>query len=106
MSESTKGQSNRKRIMSEMINDLPNYNNLNYDNAVLRLAYKFNLAPDTIKYSYIPIFIEMKMMSIDKEYKIHIGKNIPDINPEMKPYLKAKRKLAKEEEEVNKEVIK
>ena len=96
-SESTKGQANRKRIMGEMINDLPNYDGMNYDNAVLRIAFKFNLAPDTVKYSYIPIFIEMKMMSIDKEYKIHIGNYTPEINPEMEPYLKAKKKLMEEE---------
>lgn len=95
MSESTKGQNARKRIMGEMINDLSNYDGQIYDNVVLRLAYKFNLAPDTIKYSYMPIFVEMKMMSIDKEYKIHVGK--PEINPEMKPYLEAKKKLKEEQ---------
>jgi hypothetical protein len=74
MSETTKGQSNRKRIMVEMVNDLPNYDGLLYDNSVLRIAYKFNLAPDTIRYSYLPIFIEMKMISIDESNIIHINK--------------------------------
>jgi hypothetical protein len=82
--------------MGEMINDLPNYDGQIYDNAVLRLAFKFNLAPDTIKYSYMPIFVEMKMISIDKEYKIHVGKVTKDPNPEMKPYLDAKKKLKEE----------
>jgi len=104
MSESTKGQNNRKRIITVMINDLSNYDGLLYDKAVLRLAYKFNLAPDTIRYSYLPIFLEMKMIHIDKEYKIHVGLDTqPEINPEMKPYLEAKKKLKKEQETEKKE---
>lgn len=90
--------------MTEMINDLLNYDGLLYDNTVLRLAFKFNLAPDTIKYSYLPIFLEMKMISIDKEYRIHIGEGVQsEINPLMKPYLEVKKKLKEEQETEKKE---
>lgn len=60
--------------MIEMVNDLPEYDGLLYDNAVLRLAYKFNLAPDTIRYSYLPIFIEIKIIRIDESNIMHVNK--------------------------------
>jgi hypothetical protein len=95
MSTSTKGQTNRKRIMGEMINKLPEYEGFLYDNTILELAYEFNLAPDTIKYSYMQIFIQRKIISLDEKYMIHIGKEYKPL-PEMKPYLDAKKKLAEE----------
>lgn len=88
--------------MAEMINKLPEYEGFLYDNVVLELAYEFNLAPDTVKYSYFPIFIQRKMIFLNENYMIHIGKNYKHIetktNPEMKPYLDAKKKLAEEKE--------
>lgn len=74
MSNSTRGQVNRQRIRIEMINKLPDYEGMPFDNAILELAWEFDLAPDTIRCSYMPMFIQKKLVHIDSKNIFHASK--------------------------------
>jgi hypothetical protein len=91
MSESTRGQSNRKRIMDEMKNRyselIPNYNEYEI---VTILADEFNLSPDTITYGYMRI--------LKRNFTLEGLKD----NPDAQPYLEAKKKLKEEEKKAKK----
>jgi hypothetical protein len=89
MSESTRGQLNRKRIMDEMKNRyselIPNYNE--YE-VVTILSDEFNLAPDTVTYSYLRI--------LKRNFTLEGLKN----NPDAQPYLESKKRLKEEKEKL------
>lgn len=58
MSEATHGQQNRKEIRQEVESALSNYCPNRIDRMANLIAYDFNLSPWTVRYTYLPMFID------------------------------------------------
>jgi len=57
LSDATKGQLNRRSIREKMESELEKYCPNTISRMANLIAYDFNLAPDTVKYSYLFMFI-------------------------------------------------
>jgi hypothetical protein len=58
MSQATKGQVNRKNIRMTIENSLSRYCPNELDRMANLIAYDFNLSPYTVRYTYLPMFID------------------------------------------------
>ena len=64
MSEATKGQDNRKNIRKTMESRLPEYCPNSLDRVANLIAYDFNLSPYTVRYTYLPMFIDKGVLTL------------------------------------------
>jgi hypothetical protein len=62
MSMATRGQTNRGNIRKAMENLLPKYLPNPLDALADYLAYELNLSPDTVKYTYLPMLVRLKIL--------------------------------------------
>jgi len=62
LSEATKGQSRRRQIRETIEADLPNFCPDTIDRLADRIAYKYNLSPYTVRYTYLPMFITVGVL--------------------------------------------
>jgi hypothetical protein len=58
MSQETKGQQNRKNIRQAIEQSLPKYCPNMPSKMANLIAYDFNLSPDTVRYCYLPMFVD------------------------------------------------
>ena len=63
MSEATRGQQNRKEIRQQMEFNLAKYFPDTLDRASNRIAYDYHLSPYTVRYTYLPMFIDVGMLA-------------------------------------------
>ena len=63
MSEATRGQQNRKEIRQQMEFNLAKYFPDTLDRASNRIAYDFHLSPYTVRYTYLPMFIDVGILA-------------------------------------------
>jgi hypothetical protein len=64
MSEETRGQRCRKNIRETIEHNLSKYVPNSFNSIAYRIAYDYNLSPDTIKYGYLPMWIEIGILEI------------------------------------------
>jgi hypothetical protein len=76
MSNATKGQQNRESIKEKMESELKEYCPNTIPRMANLIAYDFNLAPDTVRYSYLFMFISKGIL-----YKTSNG--LYDVNTEL-----------------------
>lgn len=62
MTEATKGQKNRKEIRNRIESELLNYCPNQIDKLSDPIAYDFNLSPYTVRYTYLPMFINVGIL--------------------------------------------
>lgn len=67
MSEETHGQQNRKRIKEQVEHNLSKYCPNTFNKMANLIAYDFNLCPDTLKYSYLPMFIDAGILEYNHD---------------------------------------
>ena len=63
MTEATRGQQNRKEIRQQMESTLTNYFPDTLDRASNRIAYDYHLSPYTVRYTYLPMFIDVGILA-------------------------------------------
>ena len=69
MSKTTRGQQARETIKDRIEESLPKYCPNDFRRMALLIAYDFNLAPDTVKYRYLDMFIEKGILKkVNGEY--------------------------------------
>jgi len=62
LSEATQGQSRRRQIRETIEADLPNFCPDTPDRLADRIAYKYNLSPYTVRYTYLPMFLTVGVL--------------------------------------------
>jgi hypothetical protein len=67
MSEETHGQQNRKRIREQIEHVLGKYCPNTFNKMANLIAYDFNLCPDTLKYSYLPMWIDVGILEVNSD---------------------------------------
>lgn len=67
MSEETRGQQNRKRIKEQVEHALSKYCPNPFNRMANLIAYDFNLCPDTLKYSYLPMFLDAGILEYNND---------------------------------------
>lgn len=67
MSEESKGQQIRKRIRETVENQLSKYCPNTFNKMANLIAYDLNLTPDTIKYNYLPMFIDAGILEYNND---------------------------------------
>lgn len=67
MSEESKGQRIRKRIRETVENQLHKYCPNTFNKMANLIAYDLNLTPDTIRYNYLPMFIDAGILEYDND---------------------------------------
>jgi predicted transcriptional regulator len=58
MSEATRGQQNRREIRRQIEASLANYCPNTLDKLANLVAYDFNLSPYTVRYTYLPMYVD------------------------------------------------
>ena len=64
MTESTQGQKNRKNIQDTLEPKLSEFCPNSLDKMANIIAYKFHLSPYTVRYSYLPMFIDAGILEL------------------------------------------
>ena len=64
MTESTQGQKNRKNIQDTLEPKLSEFCPNSLDKMANLIAYKFHLSPYTVRYSYLPMFIDAGILEL------------------------------------------
>jgi hypothetical protein len=67
MSEETRGQQNRKHIRQEIESVLSKYCPNRFNKMANLIAYDFNLSPDTLKYRYLPMFLDAGVLQFNED---------------------------------------
>jgi hypothetical protein len=67
MSEESKGQQIRKRIREQVESQLSKYCPNTFNKMANLIAYDFNLCPDTLKYNYLPMFIDAGILEFNHD---------------------------------------
>jgi hypothetical protein len=73
LSEESKGQQNRKNIRMAVEHSLSNYCPNTYNRMANLIAYDFNLCPDTVKYSYLSMFIEAGILEYNHDNQLDLS---------------------------------
>jgi hypothetical protein len=73
MSEESKGQQNRKNIRMAVEHSLLKYCPNTYNRMANLIAYDFNLCPDTVKYSYLSMFIEAGILEYNHDNQLDLS---------------------------------
>lgn len=79
MSESTKGQQNRKQIRQQIEATFEKYCPNTLEKLADYIAYEFNLSPYTVRYTYLPMFITVGILEFNDEGMVDLsakGKNL------------------------------
>jgi hypothetical protein len=72
MSEVTRGQTSRKIIRTEIENSLGKYLPAEYSKLANIIAYDFNLSPYTVRYTYLPMFLDAGIIELGQDGLIHL----------------------------------
>jgi len=72
MSEVTRGQTSRKIIRTEIENSLGKYLPAEYSKLANLIAYDFNLSPYTVRYTYLPMFLDAGVIEHGQDGLIHL----------------------------------
>ena len=67
MSQATKGQVNRKTIRATIEKTLSRYCPNEIERMANLIAYDFNLSPYTVRYTYLPMFIDKGILVFNGE---------------------------------------
>jgi hypothetical protein len=67
MSEESKGQQIRKNIRLGIEQALSKYCPNTISRMANLIAYDFNLSPDTLRYNYLPMFIDAGILELDQD---------------------------------------
>jgi hypothetical protein len=70
MSEETKGQQNRKRIQEDLEGKLAKYCPNNFNRVANLIAYDYHMNPDTLKYRYLPMYIDAGILQFDGDHNL------------------------------------
>lgn len=81
----TDGQTNRKKNVVDMEDLLHEFLPMAYDKLAGKIAYQMSLSPDTVKYSYLLMFMAEKIIWMDKHGIVYLSEKDPE--PEHKPEL-------------------
>jgi hypothetical protein len=79
MSEATRGQQNRREIRRQIESHLGNYCPNTLDKLANLIAYDFNLSPYTVRYTYLPMYVDAGILEScgDGKYTLtEKGKNL------------------------------
>jgi hypothetical protein len=67
MSQETRGQQARKNIKMTMLGQLSKYCPNTFHKMAMRIAFDFNLTPDTVKYNYLSMFLENEILEYNHD---------------------------------------
>lgn len=67
MSEESRGQQIRKRIQEQVEGRLSKYCPNPFNKMANLIAYDFHLCPDTLKYNYLPMFIDAGILEYNHD---------------------------------------
>lgn len=81
----TDGQSNRKKNVIDIEDLLDTLLPMQYDKLAGIIAYEMNLSPDTVKYSFLSMFMAKKIIWMDRHRIVYLSEKDPE--PEQKPEL-------------------
>lgn len=107
MAEETKGQTNRKNIQQSILKSLAKYCPATYRKMASLIAFDFHLSPDTIKYRYLDMLLDVGILEYDSEGFLHLtarGKKLQttenglteeDLTDELKEENENRNKLGK-----------
>jgi len=76
LSYATKGQINRRNIREKMESELEKYCPNTISRMANLIAYDFNLAPDTVKYSYLFMFISKGILYKTNDCLYHVNSEL------------------------------
>lgn len=76
MSDATKGQVRRRNIREEMESELGKYCPNPLNRMINLIAYDFNLAPDTVRYSYVYMFISKGILYKTNDCLYHVNSEL------------------------------
>jgi hypothetical protein len=72
MSEVTRGQTSRKLIRQEIERSLQRYLPADVSKLANLIAYDFNLSPFTVRYTYLPMFLDAGVIEHGQDGLIHL----------------------------------
>jgi len=72
MSEVTRGQTSRKLIRQEIERSLGRYLPADVSKLANLIAYDFNLSPYTVRYTYLPMFIDAGILEYGQDGRLHL----------------------------------
>jgi hypothetical protein len=70
MSEESRGQQIRKRIQEQVEGQLGKYCPNSFNKMANLIAYDFHLCPDTLKYNYLPMFIDAGILEYNHDNQL------------------------------------
>lgn len=72
MSEVTRGQTSRKIIRMEIEKNLAKYLPMEYSKLANLIAYDYNLSPYTVRYTYLPMFLDAGIIQVGSDGKVYL----------------------------------